>query len=87
VKILDRGLIAQKSRDLFAISPNLTEIMNYLCIGNLVDWVHGWWTTAGSHGPPWISGSADRKAPGHGGALTGVGPLATLGQGSLPAGA
>jgi hypothetical protein len=45
-KLLDRGLIAQKSRDLFARSPNLTEIMNYFYIGNLVDWVHGWWTTA-----------------------------------------
>jgi hypothetical protein len=37
VKLLDRGLITQKSRDLFTRSLNLTEIINYFCIGNLVD--------------------------------------------------
>jgi hypothetical protein len=38
-KLLDRGLITQKSRDLFARSPNLIKITNYLCKGNPVD--HG----------------------------------------------
>jgi hypothetical protein len=40
-------------------------------------WVHGWWTMVKSQGPPWTGGGTDRKSPGHGSALTGVGPLAT----------
>jgi hypothetical protein len=40
-------------------------------------WVHGWWTTVESQGPPWTGGGTDRKSPGHGSALTGVGSLAT----------
>jgi hypothetical protein len=81
MKLLDRVLIAQTSRDLFARSLNLTEIKNYLCIGNPEDLVHGWWTTAGSHGPPWTDGSADRRVPGT------VGPPATPGHMSSLAGA
>jgi hypothetical protein len=81
MKLLDRGLITQKSRDLFARSTNLTKIMNYLCIGNPMDWVHGWWTTAESHDPSWIGGGVDRRAPGRNGVLTGVGPPTTLGHG------
>jgi hypothetical protein len=46
MKLLDHGLISQKSRDLFARSLNLTKIRNYFCIGNPVDWVHEWWTMA-----------------------------------------
>jgi hypothetical protein len=56
-------------------------------IGNPVYWVHGWWTTAGSHSPPWTIGGVDRRASGCGGTLVGVGPPATLGHGSSPAGA
>jgi hypothetical protein len=32
----------------------------------------------------WTCGGADRRAPGHGGALIGVGPPATLGHGRSP---
>jgi hypothetical protein len=73
MKLLDHGLISQKSRDLFARSLNLTKIRNYFCIGNPVDWVHEWWTTAGSNGPPWTDGGEDRRLVGCGGALTGGG--------------
>jgi hypothetical protein len=51
-----------------------------------VDWVHRWWTTAGLHSPQWIGGGIDRRAPGHGGMLTGVGPPAAPGHGSSLAG-
>jgi hypothetical protein len=44
-----------------------------------VDWVHGWWTTAESHGPPWTGGKADRSVLGHGGMLVRAGPPTTLG--------
>jgi hypothetical protein len=84
VKLLDRGLITQKSKDLFTRYLNLTKIMNYFCIGNPVDWVHGWWTTVGSHGPPWTDGGMDKRAPGCGNMLARVGPPATLGHGSSP---
>jgi hypothetical protein len=50
-----------------------------------MDSVHGWWTTAGSHGLPWTSGGLDRRALGCGGALTKVGPPAALKHGSSPA--
>jgi hypothetical protein len=63
MKLLDHGLISQKSRDLFARSLNLTKIRNYFCIGNPVDWVHEWWTDGGE----------DRRLVGCGGALTGGG--------------
>jgi hypothetical protein len=46
-----------------------------------VDWVHEWWTTAWSHGPPWTGSGTNRRALGRGGALTGVGPL-TRGMGA-----
>jgi hypothetical protein len=72
VKLLDHGLITQKSKDLFARSLSLTKIMNYFCIENHVHWVHGWWTTAGSHNPTWISSGADRRAPRHGSSPDGV---------------
>jgi hypothetical protein len=58
--------------------------MNYFGKENPVDWVHGWWTTAGSLGPMWTCGGADRRAPGRGGALIGVGPPATPGHGRSP---
>jgi hypothetical protein len=86
VKLIDRGLITQKSRDLFARSPNLTEITNYSCIGNLVDWVHRWWTMAKSHGPPWTGSGTDWRALWRSDALTRVGPSATPGHRSSPAG-
>jgi hypothetical protein len=41
-KMLDHGLITQKSGDLFVRSSNLTKIMNYFSKGNPVDWVRGW---------------------------------------------
>jgi hypothetical protein len=87
MKLLDHELITQKSRDLFTRSPNSTKIMNYFCIGNPVDWVHGWWTTTESHGLLWTDSDAERRASGHDGALTGVEPSATPGHGSSPAGA
>jgi hypothetical protein len=43
-----------------------------------VDRVHGRWTLAESHGPPWTGGSTDRRAPGHDGVLAGAWPPATL---------
>jgi hypothetical protein len=52
-----------------------------------VDSVHGWWTTTGSHDPPWIGGGADRRAPGSGGTLVRSGPPAAPEHGNLPAGA
>jgi hypothetical protein len=61
--------------------------MNYFHKGNHVDLVHGRWTTAGSHSPPWTGGGADRRAPRRGGALTRARPPATLGHGSSPTGA
>jgi hypothetical protein len=45
-----------------------------------MDWVHKWWTTAGSHGPPWTGGGANRRASGRGGALAEVGPPVTMGN-------
>jgi hypothetical protein len=42
-----------------------------------MDKVHECWTMAGSHGPPWTGGEADRMAPERGGVLIGVGPPAT----------
>jgi hypothetical protein len=86
VKLLDHGLITQESRNLFARSPNLTELTNYFCIGNPMDWVHGWWTTTGSHSPPWTGGGTDRMVPVRGGTLTGVGPPATPGRKGSPTG-
>jgi hypothetical protein len=47
LKILDRGLITQKSRDLFAKSLDNPRIRNNFCKENLVDSVHGLLTTAG----------------------------------------
>jgi hypothetical protein len=38
----------------------------------------------GSHSPPWTSGGTDIRAPGRGGALVGVGTLATLRHESSP---
>jgi hypothetical protein len=77
-------LNTQKYGDLFARSLNKPGIMNYFHKENPMDTVHGRWTTVGSHGPPWTSGGTDRRALGHGGALTGARPLATLGHGSSP---
>jgi hypothetical protein len=50
-----------------------------------VDWVHGWWTPTGSHGPLWTGGDVDRRVLGHSGALIEGGPLTTPGRGSSPA--
>jgi hypothetical protein len=44
---LDRGLISQESRDLFARFPKYPEITNYFLIGNPVHRVHARWTGAG----------------------------------------
>jgi hypothetical protein len=35
--------------------------MNYFTIDNPVDRVHMWWTGAGSRGPLWTDGGADRR--------------------------
>jgi hypothetical protein len=82
MKLLDRGLITQKSGELFARSPNKPRIMNYFCKGNPVDSVHGRWTVTSSHGPPWTGGGVDRRVPGCGGMLIGARPPATPGHGS-----
>jgi hypothetical protein len=86
-KLLDHGLITQKSRDRFARSLNKSGIKNYFRKGNLMDSLHVRWTTAGSHGPPWTGGGADRRAPWCSGALTEARPPATPGHESSPAGA
>jgi hypothetical protein len=44
---LDRGLISQGSRDLFARFPKYPGITNYFLIGNPVHRVHARWTGAG----------------------------------------
>jgi hypothetical protein len=59
--------------------------MNYFSKGNLVDQVHGRWTTAGSRGPSWTDSGVDGRMPWRGGMLTGVWPPATPEHGSSPA--
>jgi hypothetical protein len=44
---LDRGLISQESRDLFARFPKYPGITNYFLTGNPVHRVHARWTGAG----------------------------------------
>jgi hypothetical protein len=51
-----------------------------------MDSVHGWWTTAGSHGPPWTGDGTDTRMPGRGGALTRAGPSTATENESSPAG-
>jgi hypothetical protein len=70
---LDRGLISQKSRDLFARFLKYPGITNYFLTDNS-------WTGSTS---PWTDAGADN---GHGGALTGARPPAAPVRRSSPRG-
>jgi hypothetical protein len=80
---LDRGLISQKSRDLFAKFPNNLNNELFSTV-NPVYWVHVSVDRPGVLGPPLTDAGADR---GHNGALIGAWPPAAPVRQSLPAGA